>query len=383
MYSLSAYGRMIEDRVRMEAYRDALASVVTPESVVLDIGTGTGVLALYACHLGARKVYGVEPNSLIEIGRTAAQENGWEERTEFIQDVSTRINLDEPADIIVADLRGTLPQAELHISSIIDARDRLMAEGGVLIQQRDHLWAAAVEAEELYHSITAPWSQNCLGLTMKRGKQMSLNQIHHGSDEKACRCLMQPVKWATIDYTTVSNPDCRGKMTVQVESKGVCHGLLLWFDAELINGFGFSNAPDKPELVYSRYFFPYPSPVAVEPGDTITCALRADLVKGEYNWSWNSQIRGCDKGASNKADFSQSTFYGKPLILSEIAKIAKGYRPTLSREGMADQMVLSEMTGEKTLEELAQRVFQRFPDQFADYQSAIAHVCSLSGKFSK
>lgn len=35
---------MLHDTERNEAYREALRRVVTPESVVLDIGTGSGLL---------------------------------------------------------------------------------------------------------------------------------------------------------------------------------------------------------------------------------------------------------------------------------------------------------------------------------------------------
>ena len=52
------------------------------------------------------------------------------------------------AGIIISDLRGVLPWFQQHIPSIIDARKRLLARGGVLIPRRDILWAAVVEAHE-------------------------------------------------------------------------------------------------------------------------------------------------------------------------------------------------------------------------------------------
>lgn len=56
VYNLNDYGRMIADHVRMDAYAQALKAVVTPESVVLDIGAATGIHALLACKFGARRV---------------------------------------------------------------------------------------------------------------------------------------------------------------------------------------------------------------------------------------------------------------------------------------------------------------------------------------
>ena len=51
-YTIRGHGNMLADRVRMDAYAAALEAVVRPGSVVLDVGTGTGMFALPACRLG-------------------------------------------------------------------------------------------------------------------------------------------------------------------------------------------------------------------------------------------------------------------------------------------------------------------------------------------
>ena len=58
---------MIAHRVRVGSYRRALEKVVKPGSVVVDIGTGTGLLAIFACQLGARKVFAIESGEIIEL----------------------------------------------------------------------------------------------------------------------------------------------------------------------------------------------------------------------------------------------------------------------------------------------------------------------------
>ncbi len=68
-YNLFDYGGMInaKNAVRTEAFTTALENCITPETVVLDIGTGTGYFALVAAKLGARHVYAIEPNPAIQI----------------------------------------------------------------------------------------------------------------------------------------------------------------------------------------------------------------------------------------------------------------------------------------------------------------------------
>jgi hypothetical protein len=59
--------------------------------------------------------------------------NGYADRITFHQTLSSAITLPQPADVIVSDLRGVLPLMQHHIPAIVDARQRLLAPGGVLI----------------------------------------------------------------------------------------------------------------------------------------------------------------------------------------------------------------------------------------------------------
>ena len=124
-YSILQYGQMVGDRTRVDGYFEALRNAIHPGSVVLDIGTGTGIFALLACRLGARKVYAIEPSDAISLARNIADANGCREKIDFLQEMSTKVTLPERADVIVSDLRGILPFCGRHISSIIDAPVRL------------------------------------------------------------------------------------------------------------------------------------------------------------------------------------------------------------------------------------------------------------------
>src|ERR1043166_4351398 len=121
-YQLGSYGSMIRDRIRTDAYARALRQCVTPDSVVLDMGTGVGIWALLACQFGARKVYAVDPNDVIQIAQEMAADAGHADRIEFIQDMTTRIMLPQKADVIVSEMHGVLPFFEQNLASIIDAR---------------------------------------------------------------------------------------------------------------------------------------------------------------------------------------------------------------------------------------------------------------------
>jgi predicted RNA methylase len=46
VYSLAGYGRMVTDNLRTDAYAEALKREIKTGDVVVDIGTGPGILAL-------------------------------------------------------------------------------------------------------------------------------------------------------------------------------------------------------------------------------------------------------------------------------------------------------------------------------------------------
>ena len=114
-YSPLDYASMLGDRGRMDAYSAALKQAIRPDSVVLDLGTGTGYFAVLACFLGARHVYAIEPNPAIALGKKLAAHNGVQDRITWYEKYSTDVQLPEKADVIVSDLRGLLPKRRQHI----------------------------------------------------------------------------------------------------------------------------------------------------------------------------------------------------------------------------------------------------------------------------
>ena len=58
--SLAYHANLLSDVVRMDAYDRALRALVKPGDVVLDVGAGTGVLAMLAARAGAKRVHAVE-----------------------------------------------------------------------------------------------------------------------------------------------------------------------------------------------------------------------------------------------------------------------------------------------------------------------------------
>ena len=96
--------------------------------------------------------------------------------------------------------------------------------------------------------------------------------------------------WATLDYDRIENPDVRGNLKWTVEQAGTGHGIVVWFDADLVDGVGFSNAPGAPETVDGSLFFPWSQSVPLERNQIVCMGLEAKIVEVDYIWRWTTRV---------------------------------------------------------------------------------------------
>jgi protein arginine N-methyltransferase 1 len=309
MYGLYDYGGMIADQGRTRAYAESLKKLVTPDSVVVDIGTGTGILALLAGRLGARKVYAIEPSDAIQFGRRVAAQNGLDGRVEFIQGLSTQVQLPEKADVIVSDVHGVLPAHQGSLFSIMDARDRFLASGGCLIPARETLWAALVEATTLHEQTVGVWGRDVFGIDMTAIGSTAANTWHK-SRLQPQNLVTGPQCWATLDYAVLRSPHVRGTAAWEIRERRTAHGIAVWFDWDGADGVAFSNSPLSGERhIFGQAFFPWPEPLELCPNDEVRVQLRSDFVGSDYVYGWETIV--CGNDGSMKAALRQSDFFGR------------------------------------------------------------------------
>jgi len=379
MYSLHGYGDMIRDTVRMDAYARAMRQLVKPGSVVLEIGTGPGIFAILASQLGARKVYAIEPNEVIQVARENAVEHCCADRIEFIEGLSTSVTLPERADLIFSDLRGVLPLFGKHIPAIADARKRFLAPGGVLCPRKDTLWAAIVELPDLYGEIVAAWEKNILGQKSDPARRRIVD-TYTKTSAKPEQMLTDPQLLATFDYATIEDPDLRGKLEWKVKRSGTGHGVLLWFDGDLADGVTFSNSPWQPVTVYACMFYPWTQPVPLLQGQSVSVEMQAKLAGNDYVWRWITDVAKC--GSHCDVHFDQTSLGAFIVSMDSLRKSASTHVAKLSDDGAIARRVLELMDGRATLEEISRTLAREHPAQFSDWRDALKSVGALSQKYS-
>src|SRR5215213_5265236 len=142
--SPSGHVAMLNDRIRTSSFLAGINEVVTPEDVVVDIGTGTGVLALAAARAGAKHVYAIEASDIGESAQAIFEANGLADRITLVPGWSTRTTLPERSDVLVSEIIGDDPLAEDVMQVTMDARKRLLKPGARLVPGRVRVFALPV-----------------------------------------------------------------------------------------------------------------------------------------------------------------------------------------------------------------------------------------------
>lgn len=379
-YSLEAYGDMISNRVRFEAYARALRQTIRPGDVVIDIGTGTGIFALLAARLGARHVYGIETADVVQLGRECAAASGLADLTTFIQVASTAFEPPEQADVIISDLRGVLPLHGGHLKAILDARRRLLKPGGRLIPLRDTVKTAVISSQALHDQVIGPWEGQPLGLDLGPARHLATNRWRSALVEPG-DLVSDRAEVFSLDYSRLESPRAGGTVVLDITRDATAHGLVVWFDALLADGISLTTAPGAPRLVYGHAFFPWPQPTAVREGDRVEVDLQADPVSDHYEWRWRSRIGDAD--GTPRLVYDQSSLAGRTLSLDRLHRRAANARPLPTAEGRALALVLSLFDGDRDLAQVAEALAEGFPEQFPTGQGALDFTAEAAVRFGR
>ena len=137
---------MLEDQARMTAYHNAVR--MNPgcfkDKVVLDVGTGSGILAIWAAQNGAKKVYAVEATYMAHHARKLIKANGLDHIIEVLQSTVEEVELPEKVDVIISEWMGYFLLRESMFDSVIVARDKFLKPGGSLFPSHAKMYLAPI-----------------------------------------------------------------------------------------------------------------------------------------------------------------------------------------------------------------------------------------------
>lgn len=224
---------LLRDEVRNAAFYEALKSRVSEQTTVLDIGAGSGIWAIAAARLGAKRVVAVESDEvMIPVLHAHIFENGVAHRVEIVHGNSLQIELAEKFDVIISETIGNQAFEENIAAVMLDARRRYLADGGAIIPQKVALVAAPARVEDDFDLPRG------VPLEVSGISSLTLNLTSNLTDKTAVEMLGETRALCALDLREIMEQPDLTNLSGSWELNDIsrANAVVLWTQTELTEG---------------------------------------------------------------------------------------------------------------------------------------------------
>jgi SAM-dependent methyltransferase len=263
---------MLADEPRNRAYESAIRSAVRPGDLVLDIGAGSGLLAMMAARAGAGRVVACEADrALAATARGIVAANGYGEGVEIVAERSTRLDragaLEAGADLIVAEIFSHTLLDEGAIESLNDAMNRLAAPGARIIPCSASIQVALAE----YRGELLPRLGEVEGFDLGLFDRHAPRRLSVPLKSRNLRLRSPARPLFDFDFRRGEAPLERRRKLQLTSGGGLVSGVAQWIRLQLTDEIAFENSPGPGRWSHwPCVFYPFEAPVETAKGDPVS-----------------------------------------------------------------------------------------------------------------
>lgn len=278
---LDYHASLLSDPVRVDAYDRAIRALVRPGDVVLDMGSGTGLLAMLAARCGAARVHAVESASVVRVCRALVRANGLGDVIVVHEADLVDMAPVEPVDLVIGEWLGRFVVDDEMLDAVGAAARWLAPHGRTCprgVELSLGLGGRAIPAVQR-------WRTPVRGLDLAPAEAVALHTAYPG--RLAAGDLLGPGIVAHRLDPRRPDPWPPCDVVLSVARPGTLHSLVGWWTAELAPDVSLTTAPGTPTH-WGQYQWPLP-PVDVEPGDRVEVHLALDPNRSGV-WRWRVRV---------------------------------------------------------------------------------------------
>ena len=272
------HAAMLNDAPRAEAFDRAIRRAVKPGMHVLDIGTGTGLLAMMAARAGAGRVTACESiGALADVAETIIKNSRLKDIVNVIvksSDALDSAEMNGRADLLVAEILDAGLLSEGVLRSFADARARLLEPGAPVIPQAATVHAVPVECEALYAERRVG---TVAGFDLSPFNALA-PRLYLQADLRRYdwRALAAPVPVFSFDFRSATPAPEERTIPVAATADGSAQLIAFWFTLALDDETTLSTAPDAPATHWQQAVYALDAPIPVRAGQALRLHARHD-----------------------------------------------------------------------------------------------------------
>lgn len=293
-FNLHNHTFMLKDDRRVLAFKQAIDRAVAKkkesketqnkETFVLDVGSGTGILSFLAHQAGAASVVGVERREdMVSLAQLIARYNQMD-AVRFLAEDSHHVDpncLTPQPNLLIAELLGDGGVDEHILEFVLDARDRLLADGATLMPYRIALYVFGFEARATSdYEVDVEHYREIYGVDLmplaEVVKRKPLRVRHARYNPDADKCLAKPVQVVDLDLYTLKEPSIDVQVNLPVQESGEFSGYGVYFKAWLDEETVLTNDPWAEKGHWAHVLYSLSEPQSVRAGDVISLQVTYD-----------------------------------------------------------------------------------------------------------
>ncbi len=260
---------MMNDDPRNQAYKKALLTTITEDTKVLEIGAGSGLLAMLAAQSGTKKkITTCEMTPLIaSVAKEIIELNGFTNSVEVLaktsKDISIGEDLIERADLIVSEVISNEFLGEGVLDTVEDAKQRLLAPGGRMIPESGCIMINLVGGEAIGKKL---YVGEVLGFNLEAFNKIKPRKITIDQQMNSVKLLTNDFAAFQFDFQKQDQfPREIKTLELKMQKAGKCFGIIQWVLLQLVDGITFENHPVKQvaESAWYPMFYPFYKPLSL------------------------------------------------------------------------------------------------------------------------
>jgi len=254
--------QVLMDEERTMKFKLAISRTVREGDTVVDIGTGSGILSVFAAMAGAGTVYAIESDaSNYRAANIVVRDNDMTDVVKVISGDAAGVELPEKADVVICELMSTALLDEPQIKLMNHAVNEFLKPNGKMIPKRSITYGEFVTAD--YHVY---------------GVKLRVPQYEWSWIPSRSQRISEIATLSEIDFTTVNEEIIRCSGTLEIIQDGNLNGLRLYTKTyltdEIVHCSSMGFCP--------RVVIPTREEICVSAGDTISYRM---LYKAGYGYA--------------------------------------------------------------------------------------------------